>query len=213
MGNNSNEKELSQTIVQVISERKPQTVKQLASLVKESTHIPEQEIVDFILKLQSEGKIRLSKQLSPSMPKLATYLKAEQAYWYWVTITLAIATTAVVLAIPENFYPWVYIRYSLGAILTLFLPGYTLIRALYPEKEIPSIERIALSLGMTLALLPIVGLLLNFTPFGIRLAPVTLSLTTLTIAFSTIAIIREHKVSLKQNVPHKILSVSVLENT
>jgi uncharacterized membrane protein len=43
---------------------------------------------------------------------------------------------------------------------------------------------------MSLALTPIVGLILNYTPWGIRLTPIVLSLLALTIVFATAAIIR-----------------------
>ena len=203
MTNDSNEAKITETIIQVIKERKPQTVEQLTTLVKEKIKIPEKEILDHIIKLQNTGKIKLEKQIPPTPKKLAAYLKTEQATWYWATITMAIATVAAVFAIPEEFYPWVYIRYALGTIFILWLPGYTFIKALFPEKELDNIERIALSIGMSLALVPIVGLLLNYTPFGIRLAPITLSLLALTTTFATTAIIREHQKNLKQNIPKK----------
>jgi len=59
-------------------------------------------------------------------------------------------------------------------------------------QNLDIIERVVLSLAMSLALVPIVGLLLNYTPWGIRLTPITLSLAALTFAFSTAAIIREY---------------------
>jgi predicted Zn-ribbon and HTH transcriptional regulator len=200
--NDSKEAKITETIIQVIKEKNPQTVEQLTTLVKEKTKIPEKEILDHIIKLQNTGKIRLTKQMPPTPMKLGGYLKTEQAIWYWATITIAIATVAAVFTIPENFYPWIYIRYALGTIFILWLPGYTFIKALFPEKELDSIERIALSIGMSLALVPIVGLLLNYTPFGIRLTPITLSLLALTLTFATAALIREHKTVPKQNIPH-----------
>lgn len=54
-------------------------------------------------------------------------------------------------------YPLVYARYVLGSIFVLWLPGYTPIKALFLTKEIDNIERIALSIGMSLALVPIPG--------------------------------------------------------
>jgi uncharacterized membrane protein len=45
---------------------------------------------------------------------------------------------------------------------------------------------------MSLALVPIVGLLLNYTPWGIRLTPIVLSLLALTLIFATVAIIKEY---------------------
>jgi len=43
---------------------------------------------------------------------------------------------------------------------------------------------------------PITGLLLNYTPWGIRLTPVTLSLLALTITLATVALIREQQIKL-----------------
>jgi len=86
----------------------------------------------------------------------------------------------------------------------LFLPGYSFIKALFP-RQVPiktrsegldSIERLALSVGMSLALVPMTGLVLNYTPFGIRLVPVTLSLLALTVVFATAAVLREYQTRL-----------------
>lgn len=207
MSNDSRVKELTQTIIQVIREEKPQTIEQLVILVKKKLPIPAQKIIELTLKLQNEGKISLAKQQPPASPKLVAYLKTEQALWYWLTMAIAIATAAVVFTIPEDFYPWVYIRYVLGIIFVLWLPGYAFIKALFPTQvpiklpteSLDAIERIALSAGMSLALVPIVGLLLNYTPWGIRLTPIVLSLLALTIVFSTAAIIREHQNKVKAN--------------
>lgn len=117
-----------------------------------------------------------------------------------MTIALAVATVIAVFAIPENS-PIVYIRYLLGSIFILWFPGYTFIKALYPtevatktsSENLDTMERVALSIGMSLALVAIVGLLLNYTPWGIRLTPVVLSLLSLTTIFATVAIIREHQ--------------------
>jgi len=163
--NDSKEAKIAETIIQVIKERNPQTVEQLTTLVKEKIKITEKEILDHIIKLQNAGKIRLERQIPPTPMKLAAYLRTEYSIWYWVAITTAIVTAAVVFTVPEDAYPIVYLRYILGSIFILWLPGYTFIKALFPEKELDSIERIALSIGMSLALVPIVGLLLNYTPF------------------------------------------------
>ena len=42
--------------------------------------------------------------------------------------------------------------------------------------SIDGIERIALSFGLSIAITPLIGLVLNFTPFGIRLVPIVLSI-------------------------------------
>ena len=205
MSKDSNEPQLTETILNIVKEKKPDTVKQLTSLVKEKLSIDERKIIDRILKLQSEGKIKLSKQPTAVPTEFSLYLFTEQALWYWITIATAVVTAATVFAIPEDFYPWVYIRYVLGTIFVLWLPGYTFIKTLFPtelpvrfsiktsNENLDAIERVALGIGMSLALVPIVGLLLNYTPWGIRQTPIVLSLLTLTVVFATAGILREHQ--------------------
>jgi len=188
---------IDQHIIQIVKEKKPENVKQLIKLVKEKFPLPEQEILARILYLQEKEKIRLKPHKTLTPQKLTTYLRSNQASWYWITITLTFTTALIVFTVPENAFPLVYARYVLGSIFVLWLPGYTFIKALFPQKELDNIERVALSIGMSLALVPITGLLLNYTPWGIRLTPITISLLALTFTFATAAIIREHQTKLK----------------
>jgi len=77
------------------------------------------------------------------------------------------------------------IRIILGLPLVLFLPGYALIAALFIRKDdLDGIERIALSFGLSIAISPLLGLGLNYTPFGIRLTPILIVLSVFTIALA-----------------------------
>jgi hypothetical protein len=83
-------------------------------------------------------------------------------------------------------------RIVFGSLFTLFLPGYSLIEALYPrEDELSPLERLALSIGLSLALVPLVGLVLNYTPWGIRLDPTMAALSTLTLALLLVSTYRK----------------------
>jgi len=85
------------------------------------------------------------------------------------------------------------LRMVFGSLFTLFLPGYSLIEALYPRgDELNPLERLALSLGLSLALVPLVGLLLNYTPWGIRLDPVMAALSMLTLALLLVSAYRKY---------------------
>ena len=197
-------KKLTELIIAIVKRERPENVEQLVNRIKNKFDIPEHEIIKYVLQLQSEGTIRLKKS-KPTPNNLAAYVKTE-AGWYWITMTLAAATTLVVFMIPENAYPIIYIRYVLGTIFVLWLPGYSFIKALFPTKpadkkpagNLDSIERMALSIGLSLALVPIVGLLLNYTPWGIRLTPILLSLLALTTIFATAAVIREYQTQIKE---------------
>jgi uncharacterized membrane protein len=94
----------------------------------------------------------------------------------------------LVLIQPLNGTP---IRIILGLPLVLFLPGYSLIAALFPRQDdLDGIERIALSFGLSIAVVPLLGLGLNYTPYGIRLSPVLIVLSVFTMALSLVAYVR-----------------------
>jgi uncharacterized membrane protein len=170
-------------------------------MIQQTQNLPEKPITDLLTQLESEDKLRFTKQEAPTPASARAYIFSQKAAWYWTTIALAIATAITIFTIPENAYPIVYVRSILGIVFVLYLPGYTFIKALFPSKvptqtsseNMDTIERIALSIGMSLALTPIVGLILNYTPWGIRLTPITLSLLALTVVFATAAILREHQ--------------------
>jgi uncharacterized membrane protein len=74
-----------------------------------------------------------------------------------------------------------------------------LLKTLYPSKvpivtlseDLDGVERVALGIRLSIALVAIDGLILNYTPLGIRLMPVTLSLFVLTLVFSVVGVFRE----------------------
>ena len=107
---------------------------------------------------------------------------------------LVINILTVLLIIIITFFPSNILRIILGLPLVLFFPGYTLITALLPRKgDLGGIERVALSFGLSIAVLPLIGLILNYTPWGIRLYPILFSITLFIMATSLIALFRWHR--------------------
>ncbi|MFH5801177.1 DUF1616 domain-containing protein [Haladaptatus sp. CMAA 1911] len=124
---------------------------------------------------------------------------------------VVLLTLAVVLIPGLNETP---IRALVGLVFVLFPPGYAFIAALFPEDTpivptvdddspdegesrlprpgtgIDGLERVALSFGTSIAIVPLIGLVLNFTPWGIRLVPVLLSLSAFTLCMTGIAAVR-----------------------
>lgn len=110
-----------------------------------------------------------------------------------IAALIIILTILFILIPPLNNSP---IRTILGITMVLFLPGYSLIAALFPRKnDLDGIERLALSFGLSIAVVPLIGLGLNFTPFGIRLVPILISLSVFTLAMLMIAYYRRSKLS------------------
>ena len=120
-------------------------------------------------------------------------------------IGLVLVTDVVVLAPVLRESP---LRVVFGLPLVLFLPGYAFVAALFPEagegpagaaadgavdrrrEGIDGIERVALSFGLSIAIVPLIGLVLNFTPWGIRLLPILVSVSGFTLVAVGVAAVR-----------------------
>jgi len=89
------------------------------------------------------------------------------------------------------------VRTLLGVPFLLLIPGYVLIFALFPAKKtdrgIDVIERLALSFGLSIAVVPLIGLGLNYTPWGIRLEPILLSVFFFILIIGLIGVYRWRK--------------------
>lgn len=100
----------------------------------------------------------------------------------------------ILLVVAIIFFPSNVVRIILGLPFVLFLPGYVLMAALFPRKEgISSIERLALSFGMSIAIVPLIGLILNYSPWGIKLESILCSLGLFIFITSVIAWLRRRR--------------------
>ena len=148
---------------------------------------------------------------------------------------IIIDSLVILLILSITFIPDTPARVILGLPFLLFFPGYVLIAALFPRAnrapeardaspadepgdqttnnqalnprgEMDSIERVALGFGMSIAVTALIGLGLNYTPWGIRLEPVLYAISAFIIILSVIAYFRRrakgrkellHEVNLK----------------
>jgi len=86
----------------------------------------------------------------------------------------------------------------LASLLAIFLPGYATVQALFPAKTLDNIQRFAFSIGLSFALLGLIGLILNYTPWGLEVAPIVASLFIYTVSFALIAFYRRRRYSRQQ---------------
>ncbi|MCL7476363.1 MAG: DUF1616 domain-containing protein [ANME-2 cluster archaeon] len=106
-----------------------------------------------------------------------------------LAVIVLVILTAVFIVIPPLSNTW--FRTVLGLPLVLFLPGYALIAALFPHRDdLDGIERTAMSFGLSIAVVPLLGLGLNYTPWGIRLVPVLVTVSIFTLGMCVIAVYR-----------------------
>lgn len=134
-----------------------------------------------------------------------------------IALTLVVNVAVFAPVIRET-----WLRVPLGLAFVLFVPGYAFVAALFPEagdapaepdavensaaagtegslwptadrSGIDGIERVALAFGLSIAIVPLIGLALNFTPWGIRLVPIMVAVSAFTLCTAVVAAIRRRQ--------------------
>jgi len=138
-----------------------------------------------------DGRVRLIDTYPPK--GLLSYFVSLYSLWVWLVVGFMGVVLASIYVLPQ-VYPWVYLRYVTGAVFVLFVPGYVLIEALYPKAdELERVERFALDVGLSIAIVPLVGLVMNYTPWGIRLDPIFAALSLLVLGLGALGVWRKYE--------------------
>ena len=181
------DKDLHSLIRAAVSRGRCMTVNQLVEVVSREAGLPRSWVAYEVYLMWKRGELNIEHE---PLENAVMFLASVDGVWYWVTLAITLVSLAVVMLVKGG--PLMPIRYLLGAVSVLFMPGYSIVEALYPRgDELAPLERLALSIGLSLAVVPLVGLILNYTPWGIRLIPIVISNTALTIALLTVAALRK----------------------
>lgn len=115
----------------------------------------------------------------------------------WQDFRLALLGAGVlVLLIALSQWLWFLqpLRLVLGLAYVLFVPGYCLTAALFPRADdIDGIERIGLSLGLSVAWISVLALILDWLPWGLRLWPIVLGELASILLFMAVALWRRRR--------------------
>ena len=103
----------------------------------------------------------------------------------WLWLLAAAGAVAPLVEAPTA------VRIVLGLPLVTFIPGYALVAALFPSTTvIDTVERLSLSFALSLALIPLLALAVDLSPWSFALAPMLVALLAATVLFSIIALVR-----------------------
>lgn len=106
-----------------------------------------------------------------------------------VVVAVTIIAVALTFIVPAD---WVVGR-ILTLPLVLVLPGYALTSALLLKQALGVPERIVFSLGLSLVVVILSGLVLNLTPFGLRTSSWAIFLSGITLSGSAVAFMRRRR--------------------
>jgi uncharacterized membrane protein len=113
---------------------------------------------------------------------------------------LALAALAAVLAAVLTLVQApVLLRIPLGLLSVLVLPGYALAAALFPRSDdLDVIERLALGVGLSVAIIAVVAPGLSSLPWGLQPTPLVVTLTIWTVVTTAVAGLRLRQLSASQ---------------
>ena len=151
--------------------------------------ISELELTDTVWRLVEADKASLN-DAPRARASFIQYLSVWETHWdLYASLLIVLVAVLSIYGIPAEL-PWVTIRWVLGVLIVVFIPGYATTEALFPRIKLDPFERVGLSVGLSFVLAMFVGLLLNFSPWGIRLDPIVAALAVLTVAVTIIALAR-----------------------
>ncbi len=137
------------------------------------------EIMQTLVELQKENKIELREKYQ--FTSFLGYLKKLSfSYTFWSALLVTALTTISIFFLP-HIQPWITLRIAVGVAFIIFLPGYALMELLF-TRDMRGVERVALGIGLSVTLSPLVGLILDYTPWGIRLIPIVITLSIMTLS-------------------------------
>jgi len=190
--------EYSEKILLIIQRDNPKTVIEVINKAKKEFNIPKLKTLETIETLRDNEEINLINNYKDTPKNIFQYFISLSSSWYWTTIILSLFLPMSQIMNADNTYPFLFIRLISNSISLLFLPGYSLSKILFNEKEIDHIEKLAYSIGISIVTLPLIGFLLNYSHWEISFYPLTLSLSGITIIAATIGLIIEHRQKIKK---------------
>lgn len=114
--------------------------------------------------------------------------KLKGKYWFIAVIFFTALTLLTAYTVPSDSYLALF-RYVFGFIFVSFIPGYCLLRLLFPKhKEVDVIEKMVLSVALSFSITGFVGIFLGLTSIGINFTSVTISLTVIVLFLLLLAL-------------------------
>lgn len=160
------------------------SIEDITSTATSKLNVPQFRVAQNLCALETEGRIKFyDNELPDSLEK---YLFSQYGIRFQLVVALVAFTAISVFLLPSG--PLVYVRYALGTLFMGFLPGYAVTESLYPkENDLTPLETSALSIGLSLTFIPLAALLLNYTPWGIRLDSMLVLISIMTLGLSLVA--------------------------
>jgi len=174
-------------------ENGPILVRELHHELGKQTRVDAWDVTKMVLRLVEQGRAELT-DAPPAAKSFKEYLGMwDENLWLYFSVGITSISFLASLWVSTNSL-LVAFRWIAGCALVLFAPGYVIVEALFPNKaKLDQVMRCALSIGLSLVLVMIVGLLLSYTAEGITMIPTITALTVLMAGLVSVALVRKYR--------------------
>jgi uncharacterized membrane protein len=107
--------------------------------------------------------------------------------WFGIILAFTALTMLCTYLIPVDSV-LIYLRYTLSIVFVFLAPGYCLVKILFRKKnKLDIVEESVLSVALSFGLAGLAGLFLGLSPIGLTVTSITVSLSVIVLALSTVA--------------------------
>ena len=137
----------------------------------------------------------ISQKMSASSVSFVQYLtNFSENYWFYISMGIILGTLVSSYLLPPQS-PYTTLRGVVGSLFTLFVPGYSLIKALFiADRELTEIAVYPVSVVVSIVITYVVGLVINSMIWSMDRDYILLSLTVVTLVTAIIGVYRRYHV-------------------
>ncbi len=176
-------------VKEALAQSRPRTVRQLVAGIRvKNSAISEERILSAIDALERNGAIGLK---TPGFKRFHDFF-LDISWNSDFFVVVMVATTSGLLYLVATGFPWRLLQVIPGALLVFYLPGHSFLKVVLASRDLQSLERIVLEIGTSIVLIMLMGLLLNFSGFGLLSASALASVTIFNIVMALWASFRHY---------------------
>ena len=180
---------LSETVLKVAREHRPKTVRELVKIAQNRKEgLSEIQVLAAVRDLAETDRLGL---LPPRYSNFATYLvNFRWSMMLWTAV--ALLSVYVVLHFSFTSFPWTLLQIPPAIALVFFFPGRNLLRILLGNPSLSGMERHILSFAISIVLVLLGGLAMNFSGIGLQSGSAVVLVVTLNLLLAIAASFREY---------------------
>ncbi|HLI46647.1 MAG TPA: DUF1616 domain-containing protein [Geobacterales bacterium] len=181
--------EIKRIVLEHLKKKEIIKVSELASNLR----IEEEELANALLEMENSGEIEIIEPFPKNLRFTNYLLSLDHAFWFHATNLAIILTIIIVLVIPESIITYL-VKSAISVLFLIFFPGYTIVQFLFPGREISLAEKLAISIGISIGLIPVFSLLLYYT-LNIGLFQIISMVSAFTFLMNCLAMRKKYKMA------------------